>query len=95
MIESMNFETATSGSLARVLSGFRVNADPFSVLAKLFKLDNSIDLGKKGVIPAATDVGAWVNFCAELSYDNIARLDELTTKSFYASALSGAVTSVS
>lgn len=72
-----------------------IDGNPFSVLAKFLKLNNTVYLGKQGVIPTTTHVFTRMNSGAQLPDNNISRLDGLAAITFYASALSDGVAAVS
>jgi hypothetical protein len=77
-------------------SGFvGINADPFTITAKIFIGHNSVNLGIKGIIPPKTDISAWMYFGAQLTNKDISCLDNLAAKPFDTTPLPYTVPSVS
>jgi hypothetical protein len=67
-----------------------------SILGTLdVELNLARDLGKQGVVPADTDVLAWVDPRAALSHENAPRRNDLPTEAFDAEALCLRVAAVS
>jgi hypothetical protein len=85
--------TGTSGGYLSSSGG--IDRNPFPVLAKFLKLNNTVYLGKQGVIPTTTNVFTRMDPGAQLPDKNVSSLDGLAAISFYTSALSNGVATVS
>lgn len=73
----------------------RLNTDVFTIEGPLdLELNHTIHRGKQGVIPPATHVITGMELGATLSYDDVAGLNELATKTFHSQSLGVGITSV-
>ena len=70
------------------------NVDPFSFLIEPVIKNHTIDLGKKGVVPAHPDILSRVNTGPELPNDYVAGGDGLPAKNLYSAPLSLTVSTV-
>jgi hypothetical protein len=59
-----------------------------------FVCHNPVDLGKDREVLADADVIARVNFCADLTHQDVAGFDALAAETLYTPSLPGAVTAV-
>jgi hypothetical protein len=73
----------------------RLNQHVTAVAATVNELDGARDLGEKGVIFTATNVGAGFDPGSTLTNDDGSTRDKLSTKSFYAESLRVRVAPVS
>jgi hypothetical protein len=98
-VESYSLGDERTVPIARlsVLPGLSVgiNAYPFSVFPEIFEGDNSVNFGKKGVVTAATYVGARMDFGPELAYQNVAGLNHLSAEALHPTPLPCTVPAVS
>ena len=76
----------------RLLGG--VNRDLLTILAQTLETDNTVSLGKEGIVGADTHVLAGVNVRAALTHQNVAGQNELTVSTLGAKALGLGVTAV-
>ena len=73
---------------------FCVNADLFLILAHSLKTDDAVDQSKEGIILAAADICAGMDFGAPLSNENIARKNELPVRTLGTKTLRRAISPV-
>jgi hypothetical protein len=72
-----------------------IHGNSLPILAKILKLDGTVNLGKKGVITATADIGAGMNHRTQLPNQNIAGPDDLATEPFDSAPLTGAIAAIS
>jgi hypothetical protein len=71
-----------------------INAHPFPIPAKVLIGDDAVNLGKKSIILSHADIFSGMNASAQLSDQNIARLDHLAAESFYTTALALTISTI-
>lgn len=71
-----------------------VDRDLLAVLAQALETDNTVSLGKEGIVGADAHVLAGVNVRAALTHQDVAGLDELTVGTLGAKALGLGITAV-
>ena len=71
-----------------------VDRDLLAVLAQALETDNTVSLGKEGIVGADAHVLAGVNVRAALTHQNVAGQNELTVSTLGAKALGLGVTAV-
>ncbi len=81
-------------ALSDVLSG-RIDGYPLTILAELFKRDNTINFGKQCVIPTTTDILTRMYPGTKLPNQDISGPDNLSAESFHTPSLPCTVTAVS
>ena len=72
----------------------RVNRNLLTILAQTLETDNTVSLGKEGIVGADAHVLAGVNVRAALTHQNVAGQNELTVSTLGAKALGLGVTAV-
>ena len=72
-----------------------IHGNSLPILPKILKLDGTVNLGKKGVITPAADVGAGMDHRTQLPNQNVAGLDDLATEPFDSTPLPGAIAAIS
>jgi hypothetical protein len=86
--------SVVTDSLA-ILSRNRVHTYPLAGFVNTFKFDHSIYQGKQGVILPYSHILSSVEFGSHLSYENMSRLNKLSSKTLNASSFTGAITTLS
>ena len=71
-----------------------VNTDLFTVLAKTFKLNLSVNESEKCIVRALTYIVAGVDVCSTLTNDDGTCINELTVASLCAESLGFGITTV-
>lgn len=71
-----------------------VDRDLLAILAQALETDNTVSLGKEGIVGADAHVLAGVNVRAALTHQDVAGLDELTVGTLGAKALGLGITAV-
>ena len=73
----------------------RIYRDSFPILAKGFVGHGAVDLGKQGVVPTATNVGAGVDNGPQLAHQKAPGFADLSAETLNSAPLSRAVAAVS
>lgn len=71
-----------------------VNTDFFTVFAKTFKLNFSVNKSEKRIVRALADIVTGVDVCSTLTNNYCACIDELTVASFGSESFGFGITSV-
>lgn len=71
-----------------------IHGNPFTILSKFFILYSTINLGKKGIITTAANIGTGVNDRTQLPDKDVTGLDALPAKPFHSTPLPCAVAAV-
>lgn len=72
----------------------RVNADLLSVTTYALKLYLAVNEREQGIVGASAHIVSGVNVSAALSYENVAREDELTVSALNAKSLGLGIASI-
>jgi hypothetical protein len=79
----------------RILRGLgRVYAHPFAVTPEILVFHYTINFGKKSIVTAKSNISARVDLGPELTHQDITCTNNLTTKSFNPTPLTGTIATV-